>query len=116
VRKKLEGDVTLRDRSPHSVDTLLEFVSLCLKNTYFQFEDKFYQQNHGTAMGSPLSPVACDIFFESLECQAIEAFHIKPKLYKRYVDDTFISWPENEAPVERDHRKRKRWCTTIPRC
>jgi hypothetical protein len=61
LRKKLEGDATLRDRSPHSVDTLLELVSLCLKNTYFQFEDKFNQQNHGTAMDSPLSPVVCDI-------------------------------------------------------
>jgi predicted GIY-YIG superfamily endonuclease len=51
-------------------------------------------------MGSPLSPLVCDIFMEDLEERAIESAAVKPLLYKRYVDDTFVIWPESMQPVE----------------
>jgi hypothetical protein len=34
---------------------------------YFQFEDKFYQQNEGMAMENSLSPVASNIYMEHFE-------------------------------------------------
>jgi retron-type reverse transcriptase len=50
-------------------------------------------------MGSPLSPIVCNIYLEHIETQAINSFVVKPVLFKRYVDDVFDIWPESECPV-----------------
>ncbi len=41
-------------------------------------------------MGSPLSPVAVNIFVENFENMAITALRRPPKIWKMYVDDTFV--------------------------
>ena len=47
---------------------LLEF---CLKNTYFSFQDQFYEQVEGAAMGSPVSPIVANLYMEYLEQKAL---------------------------------------------
>jgi hypothetical protein len=54
-------------------------------------------------MGSPLSPVLCNIFMEELEEKAISTFETKPKIWKRYVDDIFFIWPGNYHSIEEFH-------------
>ena len=61
---------------------------MCLNCTYFKYDNTFYQQIHGTAIGSPLSPVVANLFMESLETKAIQSARHPPKFYKRYVDDS----------------------------
>jgi hypothetical protein len=51
------------------------------------------------AMGSPLSPVLCNMYMEDLEEKAMSTFHVKPYIILRYVDDMFYEWPEDECPV-----------------
>ena len=65
---------------------LLHFI---LTTTYFMFRGKIYQQLFGTTMGSPVSPIAANIFMEALEQKAIitAPLECKPKLWLRYVDD-----------------------------
>ncbi|XP_072051932.1 uncharacterized protein [Amphiura filiformis] len=50
---------------------------------------KIFRQLFGAAMGSPVSPLAANIFMEHLEQSAIATapLNCKPKLWKRYVDD-----------------------------
>ena len=56
-------------------------------------------------MGSPLSPVVANIFMEAFEDTAIESAQLKPKVWFRYMDDTFVICPhgENALSVFHDH-------------
>ena len=68
---------------------LLEF---CLKNTYFSFQDQFYEQVEGAAMGSPGSPIVANLYmeYEYLEQQALSTAPNPPRFCCRFVDDTFV--------------------------
>ena len=66
---------------------LLEF---CLKNTYFSFQDQFYEQVEGAAMGSPVSPIVANLYMEYLEQKALSIAPTPPRFWCRYVDDTFV--------------------------
>ena len=67
--------------------SLLEF---CLKNTYFLFQGKFYEQVHGAAMGFPISPLIANLFMEEFEVKALSSCPHPSTLWLRSVDDTFV--------------------------
>ena len=60
---------------------------LCLK-TYFRYDDTTYEQIQGTPMGSPVSGLIAEAVMQRLEHMAISK--LGPKLWMRYVDDTFV--------------------------
>lgn len=72
---------------------LMKLAELCLRTTYFLFSGKLYKQIEGTAMGSPLSPLAAEIFMEDFEKRALSSADLKPRYWFRYVDDTFVVRP-----------------------
>ncbi len=81
---------------------LLEFV---LTTTYFVFRGRIYRQQFGTAMGSPVSSIAANIFMEALEQKAIATtpLDIRPKLWLRYVDDVLEVIHKNALAKLTDH-------------
>ena len=89
IRDKLTKDPNLNQRTKLTVDDLMELVKFTLTTTYFTSKGNIYQQVKGAAMGSPLSPIAVDLYMEWLEDQAIATapLNCTPKLWKRYVDD-----------------------------
>ncbi|XP_072178157.1 uncharacterized protein [Diadema setosum] len=89
VRDRLQKDSELHKRTNLTVDDIIKLLEFILSTTYFSFDGKIYRQKYGTAMGSPVSPIVANIYMEYLEEEAIASAHddIKPRVWKRYVDD-----------------------------
>ena len=85
----LNQDNFLCDRTNLSVNDIIEALSICLKSTVFSFKNVLYRQTFGAPKGSCISPILADIFLEFVEHRTISTFHTPPKLWVRYVDDTF---------------------------
>ena len=88
IREMLSKDNTLEDRASLSVDTITELLSLSLKSTYFCYDGEFYNQKEGAAMGSPVSVVIANLYIGN-SCSYSTSSLVKPKIWKRYVDDIF---------------------------
>ena len=56
IKDLLEKYPTLKDRTVLPVEDIILLLEFCLKNIYFSFQDQFYEQVKGAAMGSPVQP------------------------------------------------------------
>ena len=104
ISKRLQQDDTLKDRTSIPIPNLCALVELCLKSTYFQFGESYYEQVEGAAMGSSLSPIVANIFMEDLETLALETAAWKPKMWRRYVDDVLIVWRHGDQLLQKFHQ------------
>ena len=100
IEQRLKEDETLMDRTSIPVEDICELTKLCLKSTYFQYQDQFYEQIEGAAMGSPLSPIIANIYMEHFEEKTLSSAPLKPKVWRRYVDDTFVLWSHSQETLE----------------
>lgn len=77
---------------------LLDFV---LSNNYFLFEDRYYLQTAGTAMGANVAPSFAIIFMNFLEESSIypSPLFTAAKLYLRFIDDIFMVWKGSEESL-----------------
>ena len=67
IKYLLEKDHTLKERTVMEVSDIILLLEFCLKNTYFSFQDKFYEQVEGAAIGYPVSPIVANLYMEYLE-------------------------------------------------
>ena len=92
VQNKLAADPLLEECTCIPIDNLMEMLTFCVETTYFKMGSNIYQEE-GLAMGSPLSPVLAIIYIDYFEEMALGSTSLKPSMWLRYVDDTFILWP-----------------------
>ena len=71
IKDLLEKDEKLNDRTALLVQDIIELLGFCLHNTYFSFQNKFYEQIESAAMGSPVSPIVANLFMEDFERKAL---------------------------------------------
>ena len=69
----LEKDPTLKERTVLTVEDITLLLEFCLKNMYFSFQDQFYEQVEGAAMGSLVSPIVANLYMEYFEQKALSA-------------------------------------------
>ena len=100
IGDELQKDYTLASRSCLQWDAIMELLEVCLKTTYFQVDNKFFQQKDGMAMGNSLSPIVCDLYMVHFEKLALDSALFKPSCWFRYVDDTFVIWPHGPNTLQ----------------
>ena len=67
IKKLLEEDPELQKRTTLSVTNIIRLLECCLTSTYFIFQGRFYEQQDGAAMRSPLSPIVANLYMEKFE-------------------------------------------------
>ncbi|CAJ0922348.1 unnamed protein product [Ranitomeya imitator] len=87
----------LRDshKDPNIISFLLSLLELVLTENFFLFEDTFYVQVQGSAMGSNVAPPYANCFMSVFESDHIynnELFQTHCLLWRRYIDDVFCLW------------------------
>ena len=85
-----------------SVHNIIELLGFCLHNTYFSFQGQFHEQVKGAAMGSPVSPIVANLYMDHFERKSLSAV-TTPRLWMRYVDDTFVIQQEGHRQTFLEH-------------
>ena len=71
IRDLLDKHHTLKEWTVLAVNDIIFLLQFCLKNTYFSFQDQFYEQVEGAAIGSPVNPIVANLYMEYLEQKAV---------------------------------------------
>ena len=86
-----------KDKSKKKVNGLSkaqikELLKLATKQSFFMFNNNFYIQKDGVAMGNPLGPTLANAFLSFHEQNWLNKCpkQFRPIFYKRYVDDIFV--------------------------
>jgi hypothetical protein len=88
IQRKLEGSDGWRNHTQLTKGQVLDLLSFLLHNSYFVFEGTQYHQVSGCAMGSPVSAVIAELVMQEVEEKALETSPVRPKWWRRYVDDS----------------------------
>ena len=84
---------TIFEKNPEikiSKRELTKLFNFATSETHFLFNDKYYDQINGVAMGSPVAPVLANLFMSHYENKWIEEYkEHNISFYIRYVDDIF---------------------------
>ena len=75
---------------------ILNLLKLCLNNNDFEFNNEWFLQISGTAMGKKFAPNYANLFLAKWEQEALEKCPKKPSCYLRFLDDIFIIWPHSK--------------------
>ena len=88
--EQLTNNVTLSERNEMKINNIEIALNFCLNNTHFTFQEKFYEQIFGVPMGFPISVTIANLIMEHIAIKAINSFFSRPKLWTRFIDDTFV--------------------------
>ena len=62
IKDLLEKDDKFQERTVLSEQKINELLGFCLHNTYFSFQNKFYEQVEAVDKGSPVSPIVANLY------------------------------------------------------
>ena len=101
AKDNLVADPSLEERSCIPTDNLMEMLTFFEETIYFGVGCNIYRQEEGLAMGSPLSPLLCNVYMEYFEEMALGSKSLKPSLCLKFGDDTFIisHYQENDRTL-----------------
>lgn len=75
---------------------LLELLEISLNRNDFEFNQQYFLQVHGTAMGKKFAPAYANIYMAEWERTVFPKCNRVPSLYLRFLDDIFGIWPHSK--------------------
>ena len=103
IKDLLEKDEKLNDRTVLSVQNIIELLGFCLHNTYFSFQNKFYEQVEGVPMESLDSPIVANLYMECFERKALSSAINPLRAWFRFVDDMWVIQKQAHKQELLDH-------------
>lgn len=93
--RKMLDHLKLKQIGGLKTETIIRLSRFVMLNNYFSYEDKFYHQIRGGAMGSPLTLTIANCYMFFYERDIVKQIRNSGGLYLRYIDDIFlaITWP-----------------------
>ncbi|CAF1296249.1 unnamed protein product [Rotaria sordida] len=73
-----------------SIDAIMRMARLILDTNCFAYNNKYYQQTRGGAMGSAFTQVLANIYMFEWEQDLIQHQTVHEGMYGRYIDDIFM--------------------------
>ena len=95
-----------------SKDFIIDSLRFILENNTFQFNNEFYRQTKGTAMGTKVAPTYAtltigyleNILYEKVKDNFGTEFSDQfQNLWKRFLDDCFIPWSKSKEDIDTLH-------------
>ena len=65
----------------------------------FEFNNTFYIQTHGTAMGTRMAPSYANLLLAKFETDALTHAPYQPHTWWRFIDDIFMIWTQTEGEL-----------------
>lgn len=95
INELFENKDTVNNMNRDEFKTFLEFAT---NEPWFIFNEQFFRQIDGVAMGSPLGPTLANIFMSHLEKKWLKECpnSFKPIFYRRYIDDIFVMFTSGD--------------------
>ncbi|CAJ0964410.1 unnamed protein product [Ranitomeya imitator] len=94
-------------------DSVVKLIKFILTHNYFEFYNKIYLQNTGTAMRSKMAPQYANLIMVKLESDFLSSCPIRPLAYYRFIDDILIIWTESEPQLKMFHEQFNQFHPTI---
>ena len=70
IKKLLEEDQSLQQRTTMAVNDIICLPEFCLKSTYFPYKGQHFEHLEGDAMASPISPIVANLYIENFKEKA----------------------------------------------
>ena len=90
-----------KDGKKVTTEALLELAELVLENNIFQFNENTLKQLKSTATGTKfVPPYAIISLMVDLEERILEDIKLQPRIWCRYINDTFFTWEHEEDSLK----------------
>ena len=81
---------------------LRDFLKVVIRDNHFRFDQDFYDQIRGVAMGTRCAPPFANLFLAALEEKALVDWEgPPPAFWKRFLDDILMLWTASRESLDR---------------
>jgi hypothetical protein len=96
INNIMENDPEITKTTQEEIINILKSV---MEQNYFQFNEQYYRQTEGLAVGATTSAILAEVYIQYMEHKQLYPILIKDQIigYFRYVDDILIIYNQNKT-------------------